>query len=172
MQISRNARLAALVFASFSMVMVLACRPKSSNSDTKNAVTSTATSSSNGGTHCEKDVNGVKQVGKTKEECDKINGNIALPSAQLPVPGAPVANTPAPNSVMVGGHTCEKQKEWGKCNEGWMKPVCDHVCNATTATATANGGNFARHCVKSSNINGQQIKQEGHTDEECKKLGM
>lgn len=32
------------------------------------------------------------------------------------------------SSGSVGGYTCEQQKDWGKCHESWMHPVCDSVC--------------------------------------------
>ena len=32
------------------------------------------------------------------------------------------------SSVTVGGYTCEQQRDWKKCNEPWMTPICDHVC--------------------------------------------
>ena len=34
------------------------------------------------------------------------------------------------SAVTVGGYTCEEQKQWNKCSEPWMSPVCDHVCKA------------------------------------------
>ena len=38
-------------------------------------------------------------------------------------------NTASGGQAMVGGYTCEQQKEWGKCEEPWMSPTCDAVCN-------------------------------------------
>ncbi|MCX6127923.1 MAG: glycoside hydrolase family 6 protein [Proteobacteria bacterium] len=30
--------------------------------------------------------------------------------------------------LSVGGYSCQQQKDWGKCAEPWMHPVCDAIC--------------------------------------------
>lgn len=57
-----------------------------------------------------------------------INEQLAKVSAS-PAPSPVQPNTkPIDKVVKVGNYTCEEQKGWGKCNEPWMTPVCDHVC--------------------------------------------
>jgi hypothetical protein len=43
------------------------------------------------------------------------------------------------SGARVGGYTCQQQKDWGKCGESWMSPVCDSVCKGPTKTKR-NGG--------------------------------
>jgi hypothetical protein len=53
-------------------------------------------------------------------------------SGSSPGPGGTPAPSSKPGGPSVGGFTCEQQKAWGKCNEAWMHPVCDSVCNGST----------------------------------------
>lgn len=57
-------------------------------------------------------------------------GSIGAPEATTTEPSEPATENLAPlEEVKVGDYTCQEQKDFGKCDEDWMTPVCDHVCD-------------------------------------------
>lgn len=67
----------------------------------------------------------------TNKGTDGANLELEFAAASQDAPlGFVEVNTEAitPSEIKVGGFTCQEQKDFGKCDQEWMTPVCDEVC--------------------------------------------